>query len=257
MSKKTNTNKDIEVEIHKTNEYDKFKYLTFNREVNEKHVLSLMKAIKRKNLLSVSPCIISENFEIIDGQHRIEAARRLDIPFYYFIGSDLEHEDIISLNNVKKGWHILDFINFYAIKKIPKYINLTKLIVKYEWLPLPSILCLMSTDGKCRAIDAKEGTINDGNIKHFDDIASKIQDYAPYCANYTTKQFVLNIRKLILNEFEYSSREYNNVYNHEEIMDILKNNPDLNIDKILEKEEKLFGTYKFAIAIINHIKLRK
>lgn len=64
--------------------------------------------------------------EVFDGQNRLLAAKKLGVPIYYEIFSELECYDIIRLNNSKK-WTLKDYLNFYCAHDYPEYIKLRDL----------------------------------------------------------------------------------------------------------------------------------
>jgi hypothetical protein len=51
--------------------------------------------------------------EVIDGQHRIMAAAKLNVDVYYEIVPGLVLEDVMSINTHSKNWHVNDFIHAY------------------------------------------------------------------------------------------------------------------------------------------------
>ena len=72
-----------EIYIQKSKDYNIFKTLTGNRELNISHKEKLKKSFKENYL--ISPIIINEKYEIIDGQHRFNAARELGYYVYYIL----------------------------------------------------------------------------------------------------------------------------------------------------------------------------
>lgn len=126
-----------------TKNYEQFKDIASNREVDERHVKKLVKAIQEKNLLPVNPILISKEMKVIDGQHRLEAARILDLPIYYIQG-DFDRRDISKLNSNHKNWSAMDYINFYTVEKIPEFIIFSKFAAKHRRFKVTSLLALMS-----------------------------------------------------------------------------------------------------------------
>lgn len=49
--------------------------------------------------------------EVIDGQHRLEVARRNKLEIYYIIAPDVTTSDILLLNANEKPWGLADFVN--------------------------------------------------------------------------------------------------------------------------------------------------
>lgn len=68
--------------IYETNEYGLFKNLSGNRFVD--HSGKIAESMKERGLL-LAPIIVNEKKEIIDGQNRFEACKKLNLPVYYVI----------------------------------------------------------------------------------------------------------------------------------------------------------------------------
>lgn len=69
--------KDLKTYI--TRDYSVFKYLKGNRGINLKNVNSIVDNVRDNGLLPTI-VIVNENMEVIDGQHRIEAFKQLNLP---------------------------------------------------------------------------------------------------------------------------------------------------------------------------------
>lgn len=110
----------LNVEIRKLHK------LVGNRDVtSENHVRDLMESIS-KNGYDGAPIVINEKYEIIEGQHRIEAMKRLGIekvPARIVYGANLE--TVRRLNNIHKKWTVNDFVDSNAeLGDIPaKYVR--------------------------------------------------------------------------------------------------------------------------------------
>jgi hypothetical protein len=91
------------MQILQTKNYDDFKIITSNREVDKNHVKRLSKSILRKNLLYIRPVICNQDMEVIDGQHRIAACQLIDEPVFYIKVDSLTKEDIGILNTAQKN----------------------------------------------------------------------------------------------------------------------------------------------------------
>src|SRR5690348_13876868 len=115
-------------QILKTSNYAMFKLADTNRKVKKSHVELLKKAIRKKNLLHLNPIIVDQDSNVIDGQHRLTAARELKLPIFYMIDNEINDSDIASLNSNKSNWQPLDYINYYARKGNNNYKQLSAFI---------------------------------------------------------------------------------------------------------------------------------
>lgn len=107
-------------EIKKSTMYDNFKKLPGNRSLHEKNLNELTQSIKTQNHLYLHPIIVNTDMYVIDGQHRLEVAKRLGIPIYYIISGESNDKDIynhlVSVNVNQKKWSLEDFFHLYAEK---------------------------------------------------------------------------------------------------------------------------------------------
>ena len=117
-------------DIFVTNDYDVFKYIKGNRQVNEYNKASLQKSMLKKQ--EDGPIMINENFEIIDGQHRYEVCKENNLPVYYFISPGKNIEDVKILNNVSRTWKISDYLNMYVENEKEEYLDFQKLVTYYN-----------------------------------------------------------------------------------------------------------------------------
>lgn len=162
------------MEIHKTTDYDSFRNILSNREVDKAHVKRLANSIEKRNLLYIRPCIVNEKKEVIDGQHRIEACRMIGQPVYYIIAEKLSKDDIAILNTAQKNWTRLDFINFYAIEGRPEYKQLAKLINKYPHLKVSTLISLAGAGDSGTKV--RDGYLDVRNIAHAHEVCGWITD---------------------------------------------------------------------------------
>ena len=64
-----------DLQIHSTYDLSIFKILDGNRNINLGHVERLVKSIEENGFLKM-PIIVNDNFDVIDGQHRLMAAKK-------------------------------------------------------------------------------------------------------------------------------------------------------------------------------------
>ena len=67
------------IHVQQTKDYDLLKNIDGNRSINQLHVKRLSNSMMNKHL--ISPIIVNEKYQIIDGQHRFEASKILTYPF--------------------------------------------------------------------------------------------------------------------------------------------------------------------------------
>lgn len=104
------------MEIKVTRDYSLFKKLDGNRDVEKKN--ALIKSIKELDLTMYSPIIVSDDFRIVDGQHRFEACKELNLPIYFVVMPSFNAEKaMIILNKCQSQWRNEEFFQ-YNVKKV-------------------------------------------------------------------------------------------------------------------------------------------
>ena len=114
---KINTQKEdskVNSEVMYSQDYDKFSILEQNRVVSDNHVSELVVSIQNSGQLT--PIIINEKFEIIDGQHRFDACKILKIPVMYLISYKTSINEVILMNNTQKSWKLHDYLRCFSDK---------------------------------------------------------------------------------------------------------------------------------------------
>lgn len=163
-----------------TTDYDIFGEITSNREVNAKHVRKLVAEIERKNLLHVNPILVNEQMQVIDGQHRLAAARILGVPIYYLQDTGIQKEDIALLNSNKKNWNAMDYINYHGAEKRPGFDVLAKFIIQNPLMQVSTVIKLLNPDGKRNSDHIREGRIDVSNLPQ----AIAIAGFCKWLRNY-------------------------------------------------------------------------
>jgi len=99
--------------VKSTNDYSLFKTMNSNRQVNLNHVKNLMKSMTENGVL-INPIIVNEDFQVIDGQHRLRACTDLKLPVYYLVAKDYNIKEVHALNLNQKNWSNQDYLEAYA-----------------------------------------------------------------------------------------------------------------------------------------------
>ena len=142
MSKLVETeNKDFnESVVYRTQDYDKFVSYKSNREVGENHVKKMVRKIRLANHLDSHPISVNSNFNVIDGQHRLEAARRLNLPIYYIINDRFTVETLACVNSASKNWAPPDYLHHFLVEGNKEYKKLDDFMKDMNF-PISTALC--------------------------------------------------------------------------------------------------------------------
>lgn len=118
-------------EIKSTKDYSIFKKLIGNRNITDARVNKIIKSINKVGYIP-NPIIVNENMEIIDGQGRLEALKRLGLEVEYIVVESTGINECISMNLNQTNWNLMNYIVSYASRKNENYIKLLKLLQEYN-----------------------------------------------------------------------------------------------------------------------------
>lgn len=157
---------DIKVtNVYRTNNLGQFKIMIDNREVKEQRIKKLMDSIARNGWLH-APIMVNERNEVIDGQGRLEACKRLKRDIEYIVVPGFGINECRELNKNTRNWTTLDYIDSYAAGGNANYIRLKNLLKIY-----PKINAVMFAAGLYGATNVGNGEkLKSGRVVLTDEI---------------------------------------------------------------------------------------
>jgi hypothetical protein len=115
-----------DLQIHSTYDLSVFKILEGNRNINWANVQRLVRSIEDNGFLKM-PIIVNQNYEIIDGQHRLEAAKQLGTIIFYYKVDDYDLNTAIVLNRNASNWKTIDYVKSFCERGNSNYLKLMQL----------------------------------------------------------------------------------------------------------------------------------
>ena len=122
-----------------TRDYDRFSTLEGNRDVLNVRKNKIRASVERYGQI-VTPIIVNERHEIIDGQARFEVFRELNLPIYYIVIPGLTLKECVALNMATTNWSMIDFINSGCAQGNESYIRLKDLITTHKMIPVVALI---------------------------------------------------------------------------------------------------------------------
>lgn len=110
-------------DVYQTSNLDAFKEIKGRRPINSIHVKNLIKSMEEFGYLC-RPLLVNEKLEVVDGNHRLEAAKFLGIAIYFVVvpGTGLKELHVMGLN--QKNWSQQSFLESYANLGYVDYVKL-------------------------------------------------------------------------------------------------------------------------------------
>ena len=185
-------------QVNQTNDYEMFKTLDGNRTVNKLHVSRLKESFKTAYLLS--PILINQQNQIIDGQHRFEAAKALGLPINYIICNDYGLKEVQILNTNMKNWKKEDYLHAYCDLNKPEYLQFRNFMRRFNEFGIATceIMLIDRSNGKqgiiegmrCKIKYFEEGELEIPDYEYSCEIAEKIMQIKPYYDGFNRPSFV-------------------------------------------------------------------
>ena len=190
------------MQVKETKNYSMFTTIGGNRPLNELHLNRLKKSMEEE--LLISPIIVNEKHEVIDGQHRLRISSELKLPLRYIVAEGYGLNEVHRLNQNSKNWTMTEFIDGYADMGIKEYIYLKDFLDRSD-LNISSALALLSSDTGKNINDIKNGTWKAVHQERAETIADWVNIIKQYHNGATRQVFVRALIKLYNNEnFEFS-----------------------------------------------------
>jgi hypothetical protein len=164
--------------VYQTTNYDLFHLLPENRVVDLTHVRKLVAMITQSNLLHIKPLDVTADLGIIDGQHRLAAARELGLPVYYKIGQQLSEADITTLNVAQKNWQGPDYLHYWTVKGRTDYVALTAFRKRHPSLSFSNAKMMLGATNKGSAEEFRAGIWKAGEAYKAEQVAELIERIA-------------------------------------------------------------------------------
>ena len=122
--------------IYETDNYGMFKRLEGNRDI--KAINKIVESVMEVGYIP-NPVIINEKFEVVDGQNRLEALKKLEMPVQYYMIQGIGIEEARALNLGRTNWKPIDYVKSYAESGNESYQILLKLVDDYKGFSLQEI----------------------------------------------------------------------------------------------------------------------
>lgn len=118
--------------IRSTRNYEIFKENPHNRDLDYKNLKNIISSIQACDMLKYRPILLNGEMQVIDGNHRLAAAKFLNKEVWYEVKENGSIEDIILLNQFQKKWEIKDWCKHYISVGNLNYLKLIEFSEKHQ-----------------------------------------------------------------------------------------------------------------------------
>lgn len=203
--------------VYITTNYEQFKILTDNRDINSLHVKRLVESFNEMHL--VSPIIVNEKMEVIDGQHRLQASKETGVPVYFIMVLGYGIKEVQRLNANQKNWTKLDFLEMYCAQGKKAYVEFRDFMEQFPELSFQACERILTGYSKgtrsghvngqsMQMMDFQEGKLVIPNPGLSFKNAKKVMDFKEYYDGFSRGSFVSAVLPLFKSK----------VYDHKEMI---------------------------------------
>ena len=150
--------RSVAYNVYTTRDYSIFKRLMGNRDIPESRISKIIDSIQKIGWVH-NPIVVNENMEVIDGQGRLTALKRLKMPVEYIIAPGASTKECVYMNMNMVNWKLPDFIKSYAEQGNENYQRLLKLMETYANGNLDIISTAVYRVSRSKHRDIKEGIL--------------------------------------------------------------------------------------------------
>ena len=211
--------------VYRTNDLHQFKVLDGNRPVNPAHVKRIVDSVKKYGYL-LSAIQVNKHNEVIDGQHRLQAAKELKSHIWFIVNPEATLKEAVIFNANSSDWSTKDYLNSYCDLGYENYITLKNFYNANNDFSLPNCIELTSRPTGGGISDFKDGLYKyraDNNAEYIFNGVRKIIHLIPEAkqSNYlraieiciNNSQFDLNVfvKKVLNYSCEYRKNSHLNI----------------------------------------------
>jgi len=170
-----------------SSEYSIFNLLPFNRPIDKPHVKTLVDSMRLHGFKGVVQIIRTKFIDgrllyyVVDGQHRIEAAKQLGLPICFELtelNTRLETAKFIAeLNTSAKSWGTANFLSVWSSLQIEEYVKLERVQKETGFQITPLLEAYLFTSNQ---VDYRKGRMVFTNEEQSDKIIQQMIDLNKY-----------------------------------------------------------------------------
>lgn len=188
-----------QLNVSTTSNLDKFQFHDLNRDINRNHVTRLADSIRKRGIRQ--PIVVDTHGYVIDGQHRVLAARRLKaegekvkVPY---ITKQYTPDIIAEMNSLQLSWTTRDWVHYHAKCGNEQYTQLLEIYSVFNKTKLSSLASFLHPG----YVQLHTSEIKNGNFVYelTDDklyILEQTEELVKFDKGFGTKAFLMAVMVL-------------------------------------------------------------
>lgn len=192
----------------RTKDYSIFKTHPVNRMIRYSKVQELVKLMEIRGWLQGSIVVVDKDYVIINGQHRVEAARITGVPVDFVQLPIVATAELIRENNLHHmSWSLEDTMGGFVAEGNPDYIELDEFRKRFPEIRFTDAMMIAKTSTRSAyRKELENGTFKMKDPELSEEWAKRVQMFKPYVPTYNARSFVRSLTKMFVNpdfNFDY------------------------------------------------------
>ena len=193
-------------EVFETKDYNMFSFISNNRSVSKGHINKIIQSMKKRRL--ISPILVNEKGQIIDGQHRFLAQKELGLPIPYIEQEGYGEKETQILNTNTKNWSLLDWETYYCNRNNKNYLTYRNFRKEYRLGSEANMLLLEgSYDFRKSRRRFTEGEFQVLDLQEAINLVNKLISIGQYFKHYKDGMFIRAMATCFGNE-DYNHNKF-------------------------------------------------
>ena len=197
------------VRVQYTDNYSKFKKIHSNRSLKT-GILNKIEKSMVENGLMLDPIKVNEDWEVVDGQHRLHVSEKLGLGIYYIKIKGIGKKEMITQNSTGSMWNLKDFLGTYVKDGNPNYIKIQKFMYEFPMFSITdSCVFLNGGNQNVKGDTFRDGMYVAGSLNTARELAMnvmKLKDVYPL--GYTRTVFVRTLLSTNLRNRDFTMEEF-------------------------------------------------
>jgi len=190
-------------QVHTTKDYSLFQSIDGNRNKNLLHINRLKNSMKSNYLFTV--LIVNEFYHIVDGNHRFEVIKELNLPLHYIVCKGYGLNEVHILNQNSKTWNADDYLTGYCNLGYTDYIKYAQFKEKYNLGHNETMSLLNGVPNKIDIEIFYKGEFKVKSLEFAYETIEKILMIEPYYTGIRRRSFIYTMMTLFKNDnFEFT-----------------------------------------------------
>ncbi len=197
------------VRVQYTTNYSKFKKIHTNRDLKP-GILNKIEKSMIENGLMLDPIKVNEDWEVVDGQHRLHVSEKLGLGIYYMKIKGIGRKEMIVQNSTGSQWNLRNFLDTYVKEGNPNYIKVQKFMYEFPMFSITDSCVFLNNGNQTVKGDSfRNGDFEAGSLNTARELAlniMKLKDVYPL--GYTRTVFVRTLLSTNLRNGDFKMEEF-------------------------------------------------